>query len=236
VLVKNQTTTNQNGIYVVTTLGTGANGTWTRATDMDAWGEVPASYVWVEQGSATQGDTGWVCTADQGGTLGTTAITWVQFSGAGSITDGAGLLKTGNTLDVQVDNASLEIITDALRVKALGITNAMLAGSIDATTKLAGAVPVANGGTGQTAQKAARETGMAAAGYYTSATHGAGATIAVTQATHLLRASRGLIVQVQDEATGSVELPDVSVAANGDVTVTYGASVSANSKRVTVIG
>jgi hypothetical protein len=217
-------------------LGTGANGTWTRATDMDAWGEVPASYVWVEQGSATQGDTGWVCTADQGGTLGTTAITWVQFSGAGSITDGAGLLKTGNTLDVQVDNASLEIITDALRVKALGITNAMLAGSIDATTKLAGAVPVANGGTGQTAQKAARETGMAAAGYYTSATHGAGATIAVTQATHLLRASRGLIVQVQDEATGSVELPDVSVAANGDVTVTYGASVSANSKRVTVIG
>lgn len=236
VLVKNQTTTNQNGIYVVTTLGTGANGTWTRATDMDVWSEVPAAYVWVEQGSGTQADTGWLSTSDQGGTLGTTAITWAQFSGAGSITDGAALLKTGNTLDVQVDNASIEIIADALRVKAAGITNAMLAGGIDATTKLTGAVPVANGGTGQTAQKAARETGLAAAGYYSSATHGAGATITITQATHLLRASRGLIVQVQDEATGSVELPDASVAANGDVTVTYGASVSANSKRVTVIG
>lgn len=235
VLVKNQTTTNQNGIYTVTTLGTGANGTWSRATDMDAWAEVPAAYTWVEQGT-TQADTGWVSTADQGGTLGTTSVTWVQFSGAGSITDGAALLKTGNTLDVQVDNASIEVNADALRVKAAGITNAMLGGSIDATTKLTGAVPVGNGGTGQTTQKPARETGLAAAGYYTSATHGASATITVTQATHLLRASRGLIVQVQDEATGNVELPDVSVAANGDVTVTYGASVSANSKRVTVLG
>lgn len=234
VLVKNQSTNNQNGHYIVTTLGTGANGTWTRSSYMDSWAEVPGAYVWVEQG--TQADTGWVSTADQGGTLGTTPITWTQFSGAGSIIDGAALLKTGNTLDVQVDNASIEVNADQLRVKAAGVTNAMLSGSIDATTKLTGAVPVANGGTGQTAQKAARETGLAAAGYYTSATHGAGATITITQATHLLRASRGLIVQVQDEATGNVELPDISVAANGDVTVTYGASVSANSKRVTVIG
>ena len=39
--------------------------------------------------------------------------------------------KTGNQLDVEVDDSSIEVNADALRVKALGITNAMLAGSID---------------------------------------------------------------------------------------------------------
>jgi hypothetical protein len=92
------------------------------------------------------------------------------------------------------------------------------------------------GGTGQTTAKAARETGLVAAGYYSSATHGAGTTIAITAATHGLRASRGIQVQVQDEASGAVEIPDVVVAANGDVTVTYGAALVANSKRVTLVG
>src|SRR5215472_15610608 len=81
VLVKDQTTPNQNGIYVVTTLGTGANGTWTRALDMDAWTEVPNAYTWIENGTVNA-DTGWVCTADTGGTLGTTSITFTKFSSA----------------------------------------------------------------------------------------------------------------------------------------------------------
>jgi hypothetical protein len=181
-------------------------------------------------------DTGWVCTTDLAGmNLGVTPITWVQFASAGTQIAGAGLTKTGNTIDVGAA-AGITVAADTVGVATGGVTNAMLAGAIDATTKLTGAVPVANGGTGQTAQKAARETGLAAAGYYTSAVHGAGTTIAIPQATHLLRASRGLLVQVQDETTGAVELPDIVVAASGDVTVTYGASVTANSKRVTVIG
>lgn len=76
----------------------------------------------------------------------------------------------------------------------------------------------------------------AAPHYYSSATHAAGTTITIAQTTHGCRASRGLLVQAQDEATGAIELPDIVVAANGDITVTYAASVSANSKRVTVIG
>ena len=55
--------------------------------------------------------------------------------GAGQITAGA-VTKSGNQLDVVVDDSSIEVNTDALRVKALGITNAMLGGSI-ATSKLA---------------------------------------------------------------------------------------------------
>jgi hypothetical protein len=93
VLVKDQTTQSQNGIYVV------ASGSWTRATDMDSWAEIPGSYVFVEEGTTNQ-DFGFVCTSNQGGTLNTTAVTWVQFNGAANITNGTGLAKSGNTLSI----------------------------------------------------------------------------------------------------------------------------------------
>jgi len=76
-LVKNQTSAANNGIYVV------ATGAWARAADMNTWVQVPGAYVFIETGT-TQADTSWVCTSNAGGTLGTTAITWAQFSGAGS--------------------------------------------------------------------------------------------------------------------------------------------------------
>lgn len=93
VLVKNQSSSPANGIYVA------ASGAWTRAADMDSWAEVPASYVWVEQGT-TQQDTGWLCTSDAGGVLETNNIIWVQFSGAAMMVAGGGLTRTQNTLDV----------------------------------------------------------------------------------------------------------------------------------------
>jgi hypothetical protein len=72
-----------NGIFVVS--GVGTDVTLTRATDMDTWPEAPAAAVFVELGS-TLADTAWVCTADAGGTLGTTAITFAQFAGASTYT------------------------------------------------------------------------------------------------------------------------------------------------------
>jgi hypothetical protein len=72
--------------------------------------------------------------------------------------------------------------------------------------------------------------------YYSSATHAAGTTWTITQATHGCRAAQGLHVQVQDATSGNIELPDVSVSGTGDVTITYAASVAANSKRVTIVG
>jgi hypothetical protein len=93
VLVKNQTTSSQNGIYIV------SGSAWTRAADMNSWDEVVSAFVFVEEGT-TNADTGWLCSANSGGTLDTTAITWVQFSSAGSITAGTGLSKDGNTLNV----------------------------------------------------------------------------------------------------------------------------------------
>jgi len=150
VLVMNQSTAANNGIYVV------ASGAWTRATDMDSWIEVPGAYTFVEDGSANINN-GYVCTSKAGGTLGTTAITWTQFSGAGQITDGIGLLKTGNTLDVRLDNTTIEAPSDILQVKAGGIGGTQLAtGAVDLTTaKVAGILPPAKGGTGADATTAA---------------------------------------------------------------------------------
>jgi len=114
VLVKNQTAPADNGLYLC------AAGAWTRTTDMDTWAEVPGAYVFVETGS-TLADTGWVCTSNAGGTIGVTAITWAQFSGAGS---GVSSITFGST----------------------GLTPAT---ATTGAVTVAGTLAVANGGTGQ---------------------------------------------------------------------------------------
>lgn len=131
VLVKDQSTATQNGFYKVTTVGSGgAAFVLTRTPDADEASEVTGgAFTFVEEGTANA-DNGYVATHNGTPTLGTTNITFEQFSGAGQIAAGAGLTKTGNTIDVQVDDSSIEISGDTLQVKALGITNAMLAGSI----------------------------------------------------------------------------------------------------------
>lgn len=105
VLVKDQSPATTNGIYVVTTLGTGANGVWTRSFDADTWAELPAAYVWIENGT-TNGDSGWICTVSAGGTLGTNNVTWALFSSAGALIAGLGLNKTGNKIDVGANPGS----------------------------------------------------------------------------------------------------------------------------------
>ena len=149
VLLKDQSSNVQNGVYVVTNSGgAGSQYVLTRAADADAASEITGgAFFFVEQGSANA-DNGYVTTHNGTPTLGTDAITFEQFSGAGQISAGSALTKSGNTLNVAVDDSSIEINSDALRVKASGITNAMLAGSIDLTAKVTGALPVGNGGTG----------------------------------------------------------------------------------------
>ena len=152
VLVKDQggaTSHVQNGIYKVTsTGGAGSNFVLTRAPDADTAAELTGgTFFFVEEGTANA-DNGYVATHNGTPTFNSTQIAFAQFSGAGQIGDGAAITKTGNTLDVAVDDSSIEISSDALRVKASGISNAMLAGNIDLTAKVTGQLPVANGGTG----------------------------------------------------------------------------------------
>lgn len=123
VLVKNQSNGFENGIYTVTTVGSGgAPFVLTRATDTDTAAEITGgTFVFVEQGSVNA-DNGFVFTHNGEPTLGTTDLSVSQFSGAGQITAGDGLAKSGNTLSVNDDDKTLEISGDALRIKGITAT------------------------------------------------------------------------------------------------------------------
>ena len=117
VLVKNQSSAAENGIWVVV-----AGNNWTRATDADSSVEVTSGmFVFVEYGT-TNGDSGWVLTTDGTITVGSTALGFSQFSGAGQITAGDALTKSGNTLNVNDDNITLEVNSDTLRIKGVTAT------------------------------------------------------------------------------------------------------------------
>lgn len=127
VLIKDQSTPSENGIYIINADGNAA----TRATDMEAGDQAAGIFLFVEEGSVNA-DNGFVCTTnDAADTVGTHGLTFVQFSGAGQITAGAALTKTGNTLDVAVDDSTIEVSSDALRVKDSGVTLAKLANLAD---------------------------------------------------------------------------------------------------------
>ena len=115
VLVKNQSSAAQNGIYVA------AAGAWSRAPDADTWDELVAAYTFIEQGT-DNGNNGYICTISAGGTLGTTPVTWAQFSGAGQVIAGAGLTKTGNTLAVgTASSARIVVGADDIDLATTGV-------------------------------------------------------------------------------------------------------------------
>ena len=120
VLVKAQSDASENGIYSVTTVGDVSNPyVLTRTTDADSSSEVTGGmFTFVEEGS--NADAGFVLSNITGSaTIGTSDITMTQFSGAGSVTAGNGLAKSGNTLSVNVDDTSIEINSDTLRLKGV---------------------------------------------------------------------------------------------------------------------
>jgi len=120
VLVKNQSDASENGIYSVTTVGDVSNPfVLTRTIDADSSSEVTGGmFTFVEEG--TNADAGFVLSNITGSaTIGTDNLTMTQFSGAGSVTAGDGLAKSGNTLSVNVDDTTIEINSDSLRLKGL---------------------------------------------------------------------------------------------------------------------
>ena len=125
ILVKDQTTTAHNGIYTIDATLT----VLTRATDFDTSAEIQGGDFFFVTLGTLNGSNGYVQT-EISISVGSTALIFEQFSGAGQIEDGDALLKTGNRLDVRVDDSSIEITADTLNIKALGITNTMFAGSI----------------------------------------------------------------------------------------------------------
>jgi hypothetical protein len=160
VLVKDETSGNapDNGIYSCTTAGAvGVAYVLTRAADMDAGSEVPGAFTFVQMGSVNIG-AGFVCTTTGTVTLGTTPITFTQFSNAGAITAGTGLALSGTTLSlttpVTVAHGGTGAITAPLALAALG--GVAIGGDLGGTsaspqvtgTHLSAALPRTQGGTG----------------------------------------------------------------------------------------
>ena len=138
ILIKNQSTASQNGIYNVN-----ASGAPSRATDMATGSNAAGAFVFVEQGTVNA-ENGFVCTSDTGSAVpGTNNLTFAQFSGAGQIIAGDGLDKSGNTLSVDLKaNGGLVIESTEIAVK------------LDASS-ITGTLAIGDGGTGATTATAA---------------------------------------------------------------------------------
>ena len=138
ILIKNQTTASQNGIYNVN-----ASGAPSRTTDMATGANAAGAFVFVEQGTVNA-ENGFTCTSDTGSAVvGTNNLTFAQFSGAGQVLAGDGLDKSGNTLSVDLKaNGGLVIESTEIAVK------------LDASS-ITGTLAIGDGGTGATTATAA---------------------------------------------------------------------------------
>ena len=127
VLVKNQSTASQNGIYVV------AAGAWSRSTDANTSAKVTAGMFTFAAEGTVNADSGWVLTTNDVITLNTTPLTFTQFSGAGQIVAGNGLSKTGNTLNVGTANAARIVVNaDNIDLATAGTTGTYRSVTTDA--------------------------------------------------------------------------------------------------------
>ena len=153
ILVKDQSTQTQNGFYKVTTVGSGSAAfVLTRTPDADAASELTGgAFTFVEEGTANA-DNGFVLTTNGTPTLGTTNITFEQFSGAGQISAGAGLTKTGNTIDVVGTADKITVSANALTIAStyVGQTSITTLGTITTGTWNGSTIGVGSGGTGLT--------------------------------------------------------------------------------------
>ena len=254
VLVKNETSTNApyNGIYVVTDGGdAGSPFILTRATDADSNAEVtPGLFVFVEQGT-NWADSGWVLTTDGSINLGTTNLTFVQFSAAGQSIAGNGLTKTGNTIDAVGTADRITVNADSIDIASTyaGQTSITTLGTITTGTWNGTDVAVADGGTGASTAGDAR-TNLAAGG-----TQGAGVStpvlarkvaltigdgVATTYAVQHGLGTRDVVVEVYEVSGGSPTyervVTDVVHTDTNNVTIGFASAPASNSYRVVVTG
>jgi hypothetical protein len=220
VLVKNQSTASQNGIYVVQSSGAAV-----RAADANGTadtGEVSSGmFTFVEEGTINS-DSGWVLTTNGVITLGTTGLTFVQFSGAGQITAGAGLTKDGNTLDAVGTADRITVNADSIDIAStyVGQSTITTLGTIATGVWNGTAVAVAYGGTGATTAADAR-TNLGAITKYAATITGTGAATSFT-VTHNFN-TKDVTVSVRDTLSGldDIVYPDVRMTSVNTVSIVF---------------
>lgn len=252
ILVKNETSANApyNGIYTVTDSGdAGSPFVLTRSTDADSNAEVtPGMFTFVEQGTAWA-DSGWVLTTDGTINLGSTNLSFVQFSAAGQSIAGNGLTKTGNTIDVVGTADRISVTSDAVDIAStyVGQTSITTLGTITTGTWNGNDVAVADGGTGASTASGAR-TNLAdtsTSGLTTStpvlariASQGCAASsvgVSTTTVTHNF-GTKNVIVQIYQASTGETVIGDVLRGTTNSVTVTLLGTISADDYYIVVSG
>ncbi len=244
VLVKNQSTASENGIYVVQ-----ASGAAVRATDFDSTAEVtPGAFTFVEEGT-TNADSGWVLTTNGTITVGSTALNWALFSVAGTILAGDGLTKTGNTLNVVGTTDRISVSADAVDIASTyaGQNTITTVGTIANGEWTATKIGIAYGGTDASTASGAR-TNLAStstSGLTTStpvlariskqgcAASSAG--VSTTTVTHNF-GTTDVNVQIYEVATGATVIGDVTRSNGNTLSVVLYGTISANDYTIVVVG
>lgn len=228
VLLKDQTTAAENGIYLAVASGTGV-----RATDADTSAEVNSGmFTFVEEGT-TQDNTGWVLATNNPITLGTTGLTFVQFSSAGTILAGNGLQKVGSTLSVVAANTTISVTAGGVAVGTLAAGNFPTGGSavitsgmiVDGTivdADIAAGAAIARSKIAGATGKFAQDVGDASAVAF--------------NIPHNLN-SRDVVVSIRQNASPYAEVEaDVEMLDVNNVTVRFGTAPTAAQYRVIVVG
>lgn len=254
ILVKDEVNANApyNGIYVVTAPGNGSSPfVLTRASDSDSNTLVtPGLFTFVEQGTAWA-DSGWVLTTDGAITLGTTSLTFVQFSAAGQSIAGNGLTKTGNTIDVVGTPDRISVSADAVDIAStyVGQTSITTLGTITTGTWTASDVAVEHGGTGASTESSARTNLASAAGeasgrstntptlarVATQQCNASSSGVSTTTVTHNFN-TKNVIVQIYQTSTGETVIGDVLRGGVNSVTVTLLGTISVGDYQIVVSG
>jgi hypothetical protein len=235
VLVKSQTNSAQNGIYVVQ-----ASGAALRASDFNEPSEVNGGDFVFVTGGTLYDNTGWVQTSTGTVTIGTDPITFTQFSGAGTFLAGNGLTLDGNTFNVGGTENRISVTSDAVDISAnyAGQTSITTVGTISAGTWQGNTIALAYGGTGATTAAGARSNLGATTKYAASNAELESVSNVVTWAVaHALNTS-DVTVQVRDLGTNAEVFVDVAITNANTVTLSWNASanVAANSYRAVVVG
>jgi hypothetical protein len=248
VLVKNQSTALENGIYVATTSGAASRSSDANGT-ADTGELKPGTFTFVEEGT-TNSDKGFVVSTNGTITIDTTAIAWTQFSGAGSFTAGDGLSQSGNTINVNVVADRTAITADAVDIAStyVGQSSITTLGTITTGVWNGTDVAVADGGTGASDAASARtnlgiKTTAGAVTTSTStlariASQGCAASASGTSTTTVTHNFNTVDVSVQivEVAGGATVIGDV-VRNNADtVTVTLLGTISSGDYRIVVTG
>ena len=248
VLVKDQGSASENGIYVAV-----ASGAASRSSDANGTADTgelkPGTFTFVEEGTVNS-DKGFVVSTNGTITIGSTSIAWTQFSGAGSFTAGDGLSQSGNTINVNVTANRTAITADAIDIAStyVGQSSITTLGTITTGVWNGTDIAVADGGTGSSTAAGARTNlGIAtSAGTATTSTPAlariakqacaaSAAGTSSTTVTHLFN-STDVIVQIYEVSSGATVIGDV-VRTNADtVTVTLLGTITAGDYTIVVTG